>query len=119
MDSTSSYLGVRTARAAAGVSLAAFVAFLASPDVARPAVMLVLTASCVAVVVSAVAWMRTPIGSVPIGVTAAVSAAGLVGSVAYLSSIADEPAAIPLGGTAVLLASLVGLVVSLFTLHDW
>jgi len=42
----------------------------------------------------------------------AAEAVALAGFVAYLSSLADEPTAIPLVGTVALLLSLVGLVVT-------
>ena len=100
------------------VALAGFVGFLAVPSGLRAAGLVVMAAGSLAVVVCTLAWMRTPPGSTGLAAVAIVSAVGLVGSVAYLSSIADEPAAIPLGGTFALLLSLVGLVASFFSLND-
>jgi hypothetical protein len=118
MDTLASRLNARTARLAVAAALAGFVAFLALPSGLRVVGLVLMCAGSLAAAVSAVAWMRTPPASTGIGATAVVSSLGLVGSVAYLSSIADEPAAIPLGGTLALLLSLVGLVVSLFCLRD-
>ena len=118
MDEIASRLNARSARMAVVVALAGFVSFLAVPSGLRVAALVVMVAGSLAVAVCALAWMRTPPGVTGIGAVAIASALGLVGSVFYLTSIADEPAAIPLGGTFVLLVSLVGLVVSLFCLHD-
>jgi hypothetical protein len=119
MDTSMHLLGVKNARAAAVVTLVSFVGYVAVPSVLRPVVVVVMVASAVAVVVCATAWMRTPLGSRGIGTTAVVSALGLLGAVAYLHSVADEPAAIPVVGVLVLLVSLVGLVVSALSLRDY
>ena len=108
----------RNARIACVATLAGFVGFLAVPSALRPVAVAVMVASALAVVVLAGVWMRTPSGSRGVGWVAIVSAGGLLGAIAYLSSIADEPAAIPIAGTLVLLLSLVGLVASAVALHD-
>jgi hypothetical protein len=108
----------RNTRTACLAALASFVAFLVVPSAIRPVVVVVLVASALAVVLLAVVWIRTPLGSRTVGSMAVASAVGLLGAVAYLSSVADEPAAIPVVGTLVLLMSLVGLIVSALTLHD-
>jgi formate hydrogenlyase subunit 3/multisubunit Na+/H+ antiporter MnhD subunit len=113
-----SKLNARSVRMAAVLALAGFVSFLTVPSVLRVAAVVVMVAGSLAVVFCALAWRRTAPGSTGISVVSIVSALGLVGSVAYLSSIADEPAAIPLGGTFALLLSLVGLVVSFFCVND-
>jgi uncharacterized membrane protein len=118
MDEIASKLNARSVRMAVALALACFVSFLAVPSALRVAALVVMVAGALAVVVCALAWRRTPPGSTGLGAVAIVSAVGLVGSVAYLSSIADEPAAIPLGGTFALLLSLVGLVVSFFSVND-
>jgi hypothetical protein len=108
----------RNARRACAVALAGFVGFLVVPSVVRPVVVGVMVASAVAAVVIAATWMRTPVGSRTVGSVTIASAVGLLGAVAYLSSVADEPASIPVVGTVVLLLSLVGLAVSVAVLHD-
>jgi hypothetical protein len=118
MDTLSAPLRTaRPARIAVAVALAGFVGYLAVPDGARVAAVVVMGAAAVAVLVCALAWMRSRTGSVALALTAAASGVGLVGSVLYLRSLADEPSAIPLGGVGVLLLSLVGLVVSFFCLR--
>jgi hypothetical protein len=118
MDISMQLQTVRNARVASAVALAGFIGFLAVPSVLRPAVVVVMVAAAAAVVLCSAAWMRTPAGSRPTGIVAIASAVGLVGSVAYLSAIADEPAAIPIVGTLVLLLSLVGLIVSVVALRE-
>ena len=103
---------------AVALALVGFVSFLAVPSALRVVALVVMVAGSLAVVVCTLTWMRTPRGSTGIGAMAIVSAIGLVGSVAYLTSIADEPAAIPLGGTFALLLSLIGLVASVFSVND-
>ena len=118
MDNIASKLNARSVRMAVALALVGFVAFLAVPSALRVVAVVVMVAGSLAVVVCALAWRRTPPGSTALGAVAVVSAVGLVGSVAYLSSLADEPSAIPLGGTFALLLSLVGLVVSFFCVND-
>jgi hypothetical protein len=102
----------RTVGAAEAVALGGFVAFLVVPSPARVAAAAVMAAGALGAVVLAAVWMRRRGGSRALGAVTIASALGLVGSVAYLSSLADEPAAIPVGGTFALLLSLVGLVVT-------
>jgi hypothetical protein len=108
----------RNVRTACVVALASFVGFPVVPSVVRPVLVAVMVASTLAVVILAARWMRTPPGSRALGSVAIASAAGLLGAVAYLSSLADEPAAIPVVGTLVLLLSLVGLGGSAAALHE-
>ena len=75
-------------------------------------VLAVMTLAVAVVVAGGVGALRAASVSAGAGVVAAVSALGLVGSVLYLRSLADEPSAIPLVGVVVLVVSLVGLVVS-------
>jgi hypothetical protein len=102
----------RTVGAAEAVALVGFVAFLVVPSPVRAAAAVVMTAGALGAVALAVAWMGRRHGSRALGAVTIVSSLGLVGSVAYLTSLADEPAAIPVGGTLALLLSLVGLVVT-------
>lgn len=102
----------RTVSLAGIVTLAALVAYVFAPSAVRPLSVAVMLVGALAVVTSAVVWARRRTGSRPRAVVAAASAAGLLGSVAYLHSLADEPAAIPLGGVGVLLLSVVGLATS-------
>ena len=102
----------RTVGTAEAVALGGFVAFLVVPSPARVAAAAVMAAGALGAVVLAAVWMRRRGGSRAQGALTIASALGLVGSVAYLSSLADEPAAIPVGGTFALLLSLVGLVVT-------
>jgi hypothetical protein len=97
------------ARIAVVVALVGFVAYLAVPSGVRVGAL--VAASC-AVVVCAGVVIRTRSGSPAVAGVAAASSVGLVGSVLYLRSLADEPSAIPLAGTFVLLLSLIGLVTS-------
>jgi hypothetical protein len=106
----------RNVRTACVVALASFVGFPVVPSVVRPVLVAVMVASTLAVVILAARW--TPPGSRALGSVAIASAAGLLGAVAYLSSLADEPAAIPVVGTLVLLLSLVGLGGSAAALHE-
>lgn len=85
---------------------------------AHPVAVAALLLACAAAMVSAVTWLRTPPGSPVTGGLALVSTAGLLASVGYLSTVADEPAAIPVAGTLALLLSLVGLAVAAVVLHD-
>ena len=100
----------RSVGAAEAVALLGFVAFLVVPPPARAVATAVMAAGALGAVVLGVAWMHRRNGSRTLGIGAVMSSLGLVGSTAYLSSLADEPAAIPLGGTLALLLSLVGLV---------
>jgi hypothetical protein len=102
----------RTVGAAEAVALGGFVAFLVVPWPARIAAAVVMAAGALGAVGLAAAWMCRGRGSPTLGILTIVSSLGLVGSVAYLSSLADEPAAIPVGGTLALLLSLVGLLVT-------
>jgi hypothetical protein len=117
METSMQPLTARNTRAATAVALAAFVGYLVVPSPVRPAVVAVMVAAAAAAVACTAAWMRTPSGSWGIAATAIGSAVGLVGSVAYLHSVADEPAAIPIVGSFVLLASLIGLVVTFLSLR--
>lgn len=118
MDTSTPLLTVRNARIATAVALAAFIAFIAAPDAMRVVTVAVMVTASAAVVACTTRWMQLTPRSKGAGGVALLSAVGLVASMAYLSSLADEPSAIPIAGTLVLLLSLVGLVVSLFTLHD-
>jgi hypothetical protein len=100
------------ARIAVVVALVGFVAYLAVPSGVRVAALVVMVAASCAVVVCAGVVIRTRSGSPAVAGVAAASSVGLVGSVLYLRSLADEPSAIPLAGTFVLLLSLIGLVTS-------
>ena len=102
----------RTVSLAGIVTLAALVAYVVAPSAVRPLTVAVMLVGALAVVTSAVVWARRRAASRPRAAVAAVSAAALLGSVAYLHSLADEPAAIPLGGVGVLLLSVVGLATS-------
>ncbi len=97
---------------AVAITLAAFVGFLAIPQPGGMASLVVMVAGAGVVVLLAMTLMRRRVVSRPVAIIAAASAAGLVGAVFYLNSLADEPTAIPLGGMFVLLVSLVGLIVS-------
>lgn len=97
--------------------LAGFVVWLVLPSAAHTIGFVVLALGALAVAVSAAALVRTQSRMVVPGLVAIASAAGLVGSILYLHSLADEPSAIPLGGVGVLFLSLVGLVVSAALLH--
>src|SRR4051794_37756633 len=99
----------RQARQATAVALVSFVGYLVVPSVVRPVVLVVMVVAAAVVVACAAAWMRSGTARVRRAAwLAIVSAVGLVGSVLYLSSLADEPTAIPVVGTLVLLLSLVG-----------
>jgi hypothetical protein len=102
----------RTVGVAEAVALAGFVAYLAVPAAVRVAAAVVMTAGALAAAGLAVGWMLRRHGSRALGSVTVVASLGLLGSVAYLSSLADEPTAIPLAGTFALLLSLVGLVVT-------
>lgn len=106
------------ARAATVLALVAFVGFLVVPDDLRTPALVVLLATAAAVVVLGVGWMRRRRSVPAVGVVDVASALGLVGSVLYLDSLADEPSAIPIAGSLVLLLSLVGLVVSAVRLRS-
>ena len=118
MESIASKLDAKSVRIAVAVALGGFVGFLAIPSVGHMAGLVVMFAGAAAVVVCAFGWMRTPPGSAGVGIVAIASALGLIASVVYLQSIADEPAAIPLAGMSGLLLSLIGLVVSFCCLRD-
>ena len=115
MDTTSLLLSSRNARVATAVTLAAFVGYVIASDALRIPVLAVMTLGAAVVVVCGVTGVRRRPGPRAMGVWAAGCAVGLVGSVLYLRSLADEPSAIPIVGVFVLLVSFVGLVVSLFT----
>ena len=68
-------------------------------------------------VTSAAVWLRSGAASRPLALVAVASTLGLLGVAAYLTSIADEPAAIPLAGGGVLLLSLAGLVTTALLLR--
>ena len=102
----------RTVSLAAVVTLAALVGYVAVPSPGRPLTVAVMLVGALAVVTSAVVWARRRTSWRPRAAVAAVSAAALLGSVAYLHSLADEPTAIPLAGVGVLLLSVVGLATS-------
>jgi hypothetical protein len=96
-------------RIAAIVALVSFVAYLSVPGGVRLVVLVVLLTSSAGVVVCSVRAMRERSGSMAVLRVAAASAAGMAGSVLYLNSLSDEPTAIPIVGTLVLLMSLGGL----------
>lgn len=97
--------------------LAGFVVWVALPSTAHTIGFVVLALGALAVAVSAAALIRARTGTAAPAVVAIASSAGLVGSILYLHSLADEPSAIPLAGVGVLMFSLVGLVVSAALLH--
>jgi hypothetical protein len=100
------------ARIAVIAALVGFVAYLAMPSGIRAAALVVMVAASCAVVVCVITAARRRSASRTVAGVAAASAAGLVGSVFYLSSLSDEPTAIPLVGSFVLLLSIVGLFAS-------
>ena len=102
----------RTVALAEGFTLLAFVAFVVLPDAATAVGIALMVVGALAVMASVAVWGRTATASLPLVLVTLASALGLLGAVAYLRSIADEPSAIPLGGVGVLLLSLVGLLVS-------
>jgi hypothetical protein len=98
------------------VTLAGLVLYVFLPEPVRAAGAAVLGLGGLAVVACAAARLhRTRAHAAPVTV-AAVSALGLLGATVYLHSLADEPAAIPLGGVGVLLLSFLGLVVTIAVL---
>jgi hypothetical protein len=107
----------RTVAVAEAVTLAGFFGYVVVPSSLRPLAVAVMVLGALAVVTSAAVWARRPAASRPLAVVAALSSAGLLGAVLYLHSIADEPAAIPLGGVGVLLLSFVGLTTSALLLR--
>ena len=86
------------ARMAVVAALVGFVAYLAVPSGIRTAALVVMVAAACAVVVCAVSAVRHRAGTRTVTGIAAASAVGLVGSVLYLDSLADEPTAIPIAG---------------------
>jgi hypothetical protein len=114
---THPHLRGRTVATTEVLVLAGFVVLLALPSAAHAIGLAVLALGALAVAASAVVVMRRrSVPSAP-AVVAIASAAGLVGSMLYLRSLADEPTAIPIAGVGVLFLSLVGLVVSAVLLH--
>lgn len=94
------------------VTLIGFVLYVALADSAQAVGAAVMVVGVVAVVTCAGGWLsQSP--ALPIATLSVVSALGLVGAVAYLHSLADEPSAIPLAGVGVLVLSLGGVVVSI------
>ena len=87
----------RTVSLAGIVTLAALVAYVFAPSAARPLTVAVMLVGALAVVTSAVVWARRRTGSRPRAVVAAASAAGLLGSVAYLHSLAGRAGGDPAG----------------------
>lgn len=116
MDTHLSLRG-RTVATTEVLVLAGFVVWLVLPSAARTIGFVVLAIGALAVIVSAAALVRRRSAMVAPALVAIASSAGLVGSILYLHSLADEPSAIPIGGVGVLFVSLVGLVVSGALLH--
>lgn len=118
MDTTSRLPSVRSTRIATVATLVAFVGYVVVPDSLRILALVAMTLAAAGVVAGGIDGIRRTSGPTATGMVAAGCAVGLVGSVLYLTSLADEPTAIPLVGVFVLLASLVGLAVSLFTVRS-
>jgi hypothetical protein len=108
--------GQRAVVATEVVTLVGLALYVFLPDPVRAAGVAVLVLGGLAVVACAAARLhRTRANAAPVTVAAA-SALGLLGAVAYLHTLADEPTAIPLGGVGVLLVSFVGLLVTIAVL---
>ncbi|MDQ6935133.1 MAG: hypothetical protein M3130_07605 [Actinomycetota bacterium] len=118
MDSRVSRFDAAKVRVTVAVALLSFVGELAVPSEFKIAPLIVMVTASLGVLVCSLGWIFGRSGSAALGGVAAGSAVGLVGSVLYLRSLADEPSAIPLAGSFVLLLSLIGLVVSTVLLRD-
>jgi hypothetical protein len=117
MDTITRLSNPRNTRISLAVTLAAFGGYLAVPDSLRILLLALMTLGAAAVVALSLDGMRRRQGATAVSAMAAACAVGLVGSVAHLRSLADDPTAIPLVGVFVLFVSLVGLGVSLFTVR--
>ncbi len=118
MDRSARRFSAGKARIAVAVALLSFVAELAVPSGIKIAPLVVMVTASLSVLVCSLGWTLGRAGSRVVGGLASGSAVGLVGSVLYLRSLSDESSVIPLGGSFVLLLSLIGLVVSMLLLRD-
>jgi Na+/proline symporter len=117
MDQDSRLPNARTIATTETVTLLALVGYIALRGPLEGVAVAVMVLAAVATIASAALWWRRQRHDAALCAVSACSAAGLVGAVAYLHSLADEPTAIPLGGVGVLLASLCGLAVTAVVLH--